>query len=693
MLFKIIPGVRTNLRNKLLALGLFPILLMLPVVLAMAIYWGKNFGYQQLFFKVNTDLSVAHNTFELIRKNYKNELIRLGDSYTFRASFDKGDRHQLAKQIHDFKTTAGFSYLHITDLRGNWVFEVSSMVTGQTLHSSLFDHALNGQTVSEVELFDAPALAQEGLLDDVKLALVATPRAKPTARQIENRGMMIRVLYPLKNIHGNIIGILDGGVLLNGNFQFVDEIRDIVYGPSSLPEDSIGTVTIFLEDVRISTNVPLNKGERALGTRVSSQVREDVFERGNTWSNLAFVVNDWYISAYEPIVDYNNERIGMLYAGFLASPFQKQLWQAFAWLLLTFALLMALSMIIAVRGARQIFRPVADISRVVGEARAGNLDVRINLKNVEDELGELAVEFDSMLDKLEERNQIILQAADSLESKVQERTRELSDRNQELLKTIDLLRETRQQLLMAEKLAALGELTAGVAHEINNPLGVMLGNMDLIRSELGSATVPVEDEIDLVIEQIYRIQEIVSKLLLKSRPADYAGFIHEVDVNKTLDDSLLLVRHIIDDKTVRLEKSYNADVLVGINNQELQQVLINLIVNAVHALPADNGLIQLKTQNWEERGVVIVVSDNGSGIKDIDIKKIFDAFYTTKEEGAGTGIGLSISYSIVRRYGGDLTVDSVLEKGTSFKVWLLAEPDIASNEESIARRLKSMREG
>lgn len=682
MLFKLIPGVRTNLRNKLLALGLFPILLMLPVVLIMAIYWGKNFGYQQLFFKVNTDLSVAHNAFELIRENYKNELIHLGDSYNFRTSLASGDADALAKHIASFKKSAGFSYLHITNPRGEWSFEPADAVAGRALQSALFMRALDGEIISEVELFEEPALTQEGLFEDVKLALVATPRAKPTIRVTEDRGMMIRVLYPLKNNEGVTIAVLDGGVLLNGNFQFVDEIRDIVYGPGSLPDDSIGTVTIFIEDVRISTNVPLKKGERALGTRVSKQVRVDVFENGNTWNDLAFVVNDWYISAYEPIVDYKNKRVGMLYAGFLASPFQKQLWQMLGWLLVLFVVLSGLSMLIAIRGARQIFRPVADISRIVGEARAGNLDARINLENVEDELGDLAVEFDSMLDKLEQRNQIILQAADSLESKVEERTRELSDRNQELLKTIDLLRETRQQLVMAEKLAALGELTAGVAHEINNPLGVMLGNMDLVRSELGNASVPVDDEIDLVIEQIYRIQEIVSQLLLKSRPTDYSGFIHKVAVNKTLEDSLLLVRHIIDDQTVRLEKSYDADLLVGINNQELQQVLINLIVNAVHALPPDNGLIRLTTHNWKERGVVITVSDNGSGIGENDIDKVFDAFYTTKEEGLGTGIGLSISRSLVRRYGGNLTVESELGEGTSFRVWLLTEPEQARRKES-----------
>ncbi|MES9847867.1 MAG: cache domain-containing protein, partial [Candidatus Thiodiazotropha sp.] len=123
-------------------------------------------------------------------------------------------------------------------------------------------------------------------------------RARPTVQRIEGRGMMIRALYPVKNSRGQVVAVLDGGVLLNANFKFVDTIRDLVYGPGSLPKGSIGTVTVFLNDVRITTNVPRTPNQRALGTRVSDEVRTQVLDDGEKWIDRAFVVNDWYISAY-----------------------------------------------------------------------------------------------------------------------------------------------------------------------------------------------------------------------------------------------------------------------------------------------------------------------------------------------------------------------------------------------------------
>ena len=692
MLFKVLPGVRTNLRNKLLALGLFPIILMMPISLAIAIYWGKNFGYEQLFLKVNTDLSVAQDTFERIQQDYLDEIIRLADSYTFRTNLKQDNAAAVAEQIREFKERAGFSYLHVTDAKGKWVYEPYRNEPGFSKLSQLQERASRGEKVNGIELFNADDLKSEGLLSEVLLPILPTPYAIPTDRKIEDRGMMIRVLYPVLKQNGEVQVILDGGVLLNGNFGFVDAIRDLVYGPGSLPSKSIGTVTVFLDDVRISTNVPLKIGERALGTRVSREVRDDVLGAGNTWSNLAFVVNDWYVSAYEPIHDHQGHRIGMLYAGFLAAPFQTRLWQALGGLLMLFVLLMALSVFIAVRGARQIFAPVARMSRVVRETRAGHIDNRIGPVQSDDELGELASEFDAMLDKLGEHNQKILQAAELLETKVEERTFELSNKNRELLTTIDLLRETRQQLVMAEKLAALGELTAEVAHEINNPLAVMMGNMDVLREELGSNAKPVSHEIELILEQLFRIQEIVGNLLLYSRPNDYSGFIGDVDVNKVMEDTLLLVQYQLDPDRVTVHRDFSATQLISFNQHELQQVLVNLIVNALHALGSAGGNIYLETRNWEKRGVILEVQDDGVGISSDDIGKVFNAFYTTKKTGEGTGLGLSICFELVKRYGGNITVESNPGKGARFQVWLLSEPQFSKNDNALIERLRSIEE-
>ena len=141
------------------------------------------------------------------------------------------------------------------------------------------------------------------------------------------------------------------------------------------------------------------------------------------------------------------------------------------------------------------------MSRVV---RATHLDQSLRVGKVEsrDELAELAHEFDAMLDRIEQQTAQLQTWAGQLEEKVDERTTELQQRNDELQRTINVLRETRRKLVTAEKLAALGELTAGVAHEINNPTQVMLGNLDVLVAQLGDRLEPVRPEIDLIIEQI-----------------------------------------------------------------------------------------------------------------------------------------------------------------------------------------------
>lgn len=120
--------------------------------------------------------------------------------------------------------------------------------------------------------------------------------------------------------------IVDGGILLNNSTQLVDRIRDLVYASDTLPEGSIGTVTLFMSDIRVSTNVPLDSAQlngRAVGTRVSDDVKESVLERGEMWVDRAFVYDDWYVSAYEPLKDYNGNIIGMLYTGYLEWPMIK----------------------------------------------------------------------------------------------------------------------------------------------------------------------------------------------------------------------------------------------------------------------------------------------------------------------------------------------------------------------------------
>lgn len=661
-------NIQRSVRYKVVVLVLLPLALVVPLTLGATVYWGYQLTYQQLFIKVNTDLSVADDVFQRLQQDYLNRLARFGESYAFRTLLDAGDQAGIQQRLAELRQRENLAYLQLLDLG-----QLDGFPDVQSVRQSrLLPAAIRGQPGAGIEIFSPEDLRRVDphLEEQVRLPLLPTPYARPTQRSLEDRGMMIRALYPVRNEQDQVIAVLDGGVLLNSNFRLVDAIRDLVYGPGSLLPGSIGTVTIFLDDVRISTNVPLKPGERALGTWVSEVVRHTVLDEGKNWINRAFVVNDWYISGYEPIVDVTGARVGILYAGYLETPFRSKLWEAVLILLALFLLFTGLAAALAVWGAGVILRPLEKMSEVIRATSKGEKR-RIGTLESRDEIGELANRFDSMLEQLQLRSEEVSHWASHLEHKVEERTTELREKNADLSRTITLLHNARDQLIASEKMAALGELTAGMAHEINNPVAVILGNVDVMVALLGEHANGVQPEISLIIEQVDRIRTIIHNLLQYASPANPL-LLNEVDVNSLVAQTVKLVTYPRE-RHVRFASDYQASRRISINPQELQQVLVNLIRNAVQALPESGGEVSLSTADWEDQGVVIRIRDSGEGILPEHLPRIFDPFFTTKPSGQGTGLGLSLSYAMVQRYGGHIKVASEPGKGALFSIYLLQE--------------------
>ncbi len=688
-----------SLRYKILLLAVVPLLLLTITVVYFSANWSTNYAYQQLFNKVNTDLHVARNEFRRIQIDKQNGLVSLAGGSQFLTLLRRDDTEKLSTLLEQIRIKVGFDYLNLLNQNGTkrltadgWVpWEMpASKLTEKLRQASLADER---DGVSGIEIYPKEywSLQETVSPEVIEVPLVETQHALPTNRTQEDRAMVVRGLQRVVNADNKPIALLEGGTLLNSNFGVVDEIRDLVYAEGSLVEGSIGTVTVFLEDVRITTNVPSDDQSRALGTRVSTEVRNRVLREGETWIDRAFVVNDWYISAYEPIVDVEGNNVGMLYAGYLEEPYRHQLHKGIA---LISALLISgslLALAAAVYGAQSIFKPVEAIARVI---RATALGERRRIGKIDsgDELGEVAGQFDSMLDTLEQNQLRIENDAMQLEEKVRSRTKELEQQNVRLQESMLLVSETRQRLAMAEKLAAVGQLTAGVAHEINNPTAVILGNMDILLEEIGDARSGVQTEIDLIIEQVYRIRSITDRLLQYSRPSTessrFENFeaiaaasnapagsldsvspldtIEDLDINDVVSDTLQLVQHELDDKAISLDIVFDDEnANVRLDRQEFQQVLVNLLSNAIDAV--DHwGHISLKTGS-DSREVWFSVSDNGKGIAPDDLQRLFDPFFTQGKEG-GTGLGLSVSYGIVRRYGGHIDVQSEQSKGSRFTV-------------------------
>lgn len=671
--------IRSSLRYKLLTLVLLPIFVAMPITLALAIYWLDNDTRTSLLRNVRANLVLSRSALNHVQQNYLAKLQQAADSYEFRTLVQTEDTEGLRHALRRLIAQQGFVFIHVTDDLGHWLYERYRGDAGSSKPTPLTGRAMRGKPAAALEVFTLEDLRRESstLPDQVVIQLVNTSREVQQERTVEKRAMVLRAIYPISSTDGRVLAFLDGGVLINNNTSLVNAIRDQVYHNETLPAGGVGAVSLLLDNIRISTNIPLGPEETALGTRVTSEVRRHVLGQGRMWTARESIGGRWYISAYEPLFDVHGLGVGMLHTGFLEAPFRYAHYGTLAVLFLVFLTVIAISAGLALRGARAIFQPIETMAAVVRATQAG-ADRRIGTIDSQDEIGELARQFDTMLDLLQHRNLQIQRAAEELEVKVKERTRELESKNADLEATIELLHKTRQQLVLAEKLAALGELAAGIAHEINNPTAVILGNIDILEAELGKAAEPVEVEIDLIVQQVDRIRHIVNSLLQFSRPSPQPSDMQNIDVNLVIKDTLPLISYGLEKGSIVVRKRFRASHTVRINKYELQQVLINLIINASHAV-STAGIIEIATENWDEEGVVISIRDNGPGIAPERLQRIFDPFFTS-EPSRGTGLGLSVSYGIAQRYGGDITAHSEVGKGSVFCVWLLCEPEPAARD-------------
>lgn len=684
--------MRTSLRLKILGLTLTPVALILITLIGMTSYWASTYSANQLYRKVQADMSVAQGFLDILQQKDLDTLKQLSQSRRLKDSLKQGNSMRAQQQLLDYQALHELDFVRLIPAKG-----LGDRLLSESSLAKITAKVLRGQPMVGLQLLDPEEInrIEPDLTDAALITLQKTPRAVPTGRSKETRGMFIRALQPVTTADGEVVALLDSGRLLNRNNAFVDEIRDLVYQPGTLPDGGIGTVTLFLDDVRISTNVPQEPGireqgglTRALGTRVSHNVHKKVLQKGERWIDRAFVVNDWYISAYKPIEDMSGKRIGMLYTGFLESPYTDIYHQTLIELITSIAVVTLISSILVMRSAGLVIQPVSRIHNVVKAVKAGHRK-RIGMMENNDEFSDLAEQFDAMLDLLEERNRQIQQGAEVLEQKVQQRTQSLQDKTRELEEHIRLLQATRAQLVTKEKLAALGELTAGIAHEINNPAAVILGNMDLLQATLGDESQPVEEEIELIIQQVYRIRALINNLLQYSRPGEYTQSLSPLDINQVVQDMLVLVRHTLEKEAITVDLELNASQMAQANVQQLQQVLVNLVMNAANATNSRPATIFVRTANWYEagqrKGVLIQVEDHGKGIANDILPHIFDPFFTTRDN--GTGLGLSVSYGIIRRYGGDIQVESELGTGSTFTVYLRTEAEFTNSDASTTEQL------
>ena len=672
-------------------MALLPLLVVLPLLVGALVIWG-NAAYDRLLItKVRSDLAVARGYFEQVLGEVGSGTNAVAGSHRLYLTLARHDLSGLQALLTRERERLGFDFINLYRpdgalLTADWMNLQRQPVRTPLRPPSTGNAAIDapvGTSHANLALLNAPELLSLAphLADRIHIPLIPTRGASPDSRSIENRALVMLATTPVTGPKGEILALLRGGVLLNQNLALIDHINRIVYPDGSLPFDSQGTATLFMDDVRITTNVRLFQDQRAIGTRVSQAVRDAVLTRGNTWLDRAFVVNDWYVSAYEPLLNARGHRVGMLYVGYLEQPFRLVKYGMLALIVAIFMVVMVLAAVFSVRWARSIFRPLEQMNRTMQRVEDGDTGARVGSVEARDEIGALASHLDQLLNVIDDKTRALQRWADQLDAKVMERTRELAQ-------STASLQQAQQQLIKSEKLAAIGQLTASVAHEINNPIAVIQGNLDLMRETLGGAALPVRTELNLLDQQVERMRLIVTQLLQYARPTEYAGYVEAVDVNPLLENSLVLVGHLLARTRIQVVRELRATAAVGINRQELQQVVINLMINAIQAM-TEGGQLLLRTRDQQDSqgrsGVLIEVCDSGCGLSADALERLFRPFFTTKID--GNGLGLWISVGLVERYGGSISGANRAERGDNaagavFSIWLLLEPIAPENRDS-----------
>jgi two-component system NtrC family sensor kinase len=344
---------------------------------------------------------------------------------------------------------------------------------------------------------------------------------------------------------------------------------------------------------------------------------------------------------------------------------------------------------------RNVLRPIKALTDGARKISKGNLEQHVKVRS-KDEIGELAIAFNQMSENLSTSSRTIMELNRNLERKVLERTHELESSNQELKNAYAELRSAQNQVVRSEKLASIGRLVAGVAHELNNPINFIYGNMYHLKDYVSILQQAIktysevnldqkdrekisrmreELELNYLMEDLGKLIKSVEQGAERSRVIvrDLRSFsrldeteVREIDIHESIETTLNLLTNRYKNRII-VHRDYG-EIPKMFCYADIEQVFMNLLVNAGQAIE-DKGNVWISTR-LQGNKVVISIRDDGVGIEREYLDKIFDPFFTTKPVGEGTGLGLSITHEIIEKHNGEISVESELGKGTTFTVKL-----------------------
>ena len=591
--------------------------------------------------RVRNDLNAAREIY-IGESRHISDIVRLtGRRPIIQDALLTGVTATITDDLINVRQSEGLDILTLIDNLGHVVLRTNdpNIHEDSLYNDEIIDTVIKlKKTITASTIFSREKLLAESpaLADRAYLALIDTPMARPVNKTEETSGMVLVSATPIYDSTQNLIGILYGGILLNKNYLLVDLIKRTVFQNAVYKGEDIGTATIFQDDVRISTNVLNTDGTRAIGTRVAEDVYNQVVINGEPWTDRAYVVNNWYITAYEPIRNASGDVIGILYVGILEQKYLDIRNQAILAFIIISIMGILFSIGLSYILSRSISVPVHKLVIASKELANGNLEAKVE-KTSNDELGLLADAYNSMANALRERDE-------------------------------QLKEYTRKKFMESERLALIGQLAANVAHELNNPLQgiVTYSHLLLERNSIDDST---KQSLQKIVVQANRSRDIIRGLLDFSRQRKPDKTL--CNINNLLQESLSFLENQALMHNIQITTQFANDLpSIVIDPSQVQRVFINMIVNAAEAMNGNGQLFLTTRRDPIGECIEIAFADTGMGIPEENLEKIFDPFFTTKDTGHGVGLGLAISYGIIKEHRGAVSVESEIGKGTTFIVRL-----------------------
>jgi len=583
------------------------------------------------------------------REVYQREVERVRDVVRFTAAryfikdaIPEKDRETLRQELERIRKAESLDVLTLTDASGRVMTRSRSGSAGgdsQTGDELVKRVLSEKKVVAGTVIVAREELLKEGqaLAEQAQIKFIDTPKAKRRDEAEETSGMMIKAGAPVLGYDGHLLGVLYGGRLLNRNYEIVDRVKDIVYKAETYRGRDIGTATIFQRDLRISTNVQTKDGNRAIGTRVSTEVNERVLVQGLPWVARAFVVNAWYKTAYEPIRDISGKIVGILYVGILEQPFTDMTRNVVLLFLGIIAIATALAASLELVVTRAILQPVGRMLKGTERLSAGELGYAVDAETGTTELNALAESFNVMSAQLLER-----------EEKLKSANEELAELNKAYL-----------------------DLIGFVSHELKGIVATTMMSTASVRDGIFGEINPKQEwALDSAIKNLGYLRETVRKFLDLSRIEKGELEVSKREVRLREDVFEACVETFsgeVSEKEMEVTNAIDSGIIVQGDPDLLRIVGNNLLGNAVK-YGAEGGKVVLSSKDVGEK-VQIEVYNDSRPIGEDEKARLFKKFSRLQgNEGKrvkGTGLGLFVTKEIVTKHGGEIWVEP-RENGNSF---------------------------